>query len=52
MSMSAILACGGFALVALWGIGIGLKAALSEAPPYMKGEGQVGRFDARLNKAA
>lgn len=52
MSMLAIIACGGFAVVALAGIGMGLKGAMSDSPPYMKGEGQVGRFDPRLNKAA
>ena len=52
MSLMAILACGGVAALTLWGIGIGIKGALADAPPYMEGMGKVGRFDARLRKAA
>jgi hypothetical protein len=52
MSGMAILAFGGFAVLCLWGIGIGIKGALSEAPPYMEGMGQTGRFDNRLRKSA
>ncbi|MDH4228232.1 MAG: hypothetical protein OEW11_00615 [Nitrospirota bacterium] len=52
MSMLAILSLGGFGLVCLWGISLGVRGAFADSPPYMKGEGQVGRFDARLNRAA
>jgi hypothetical protein len=52
MSVMGILAFGGFAVLCLWGIGIGLKGALADAPPYMQGTGKVGRFDARLRKVA
>lgn len=52
MSAMAILAFGGFAVLCLWGIGIGIKGALSDAPPYMQGMGKIGRMDNRLRKVA
>lgn len=52
MSAMAVIAFAAFGALVLWGIGIGIRGALAEAPPYMKGEGQVGRFDARLKKTA
>jgi hypothetical protein len=50
--MFAIISFGAFAVVALAGIGMGIKGALTVAPPFMQGEGQVGRFDPRMKKAA
>jgi hypothetical protein len=50
MSGMAILVFGAFAALCLWGIGIGIKGALADAPPYMQGVGK--KFDARLRKSA
>ncbi|MBI5136552.1 MAG: hypothetical protein HZA24_04340 [Nitrospirae bacterium] len=50
MSGMAILAFGVFTGLCLYGIAIGIKGALSEAPPYMQGVGQTIRH--KLDKAA
>ncbi len=52
MSGLAILFVTAFAGVTAFGIWMGCKGMFSEAPPFMKGEGAVGRFDARLHQQA
>lgn len=50
MSGLAIVACLAVAGTFLYGIAIGIKGALSEAPPYMQGVGQAIRH--KMEKAA
>jgi len=52
MSGMAIMVMGAFAAAAAWCIGIGIKACLTDMPPFMQGEGQIGRYDNRMDKAA
>ncbi|MFQ5508437.1 MAG: hypothetical protein ACE5FN_03775 [Leptospirillia bacterium] len=52
MSGMAMISFGVFAAVTACGLFLGIKGALSPAPPYMQGTGQVNRFDENLKKAA
>jgi hypothetical protein len=52
MSMLAIVTVVGFAALSLWGIVLGLKGCLADAPPFMEGEGSHARFDSRIRHAA
>jgi len=52
MSAMGLLASVGVAALCLWGIVIGFRGALADAPPYMEGMGKTGRFDNRLRKSA
>ncbi len=50
MSGLGLIAVGLFAAVCVGGIAMGIRGALSEAPPYMQGVGQTIRH--KLDKAA
>ncbi|MFQ5508438.1 MAG: hypothetical protein ACE5FN_03780 [Leptospirillia bacterium] len=52
MSGSAILFFACIAGASLWGIYIGLRGCLAEAPPFMQGEGGHARYDSRMRDAA
>ncbi len=52
MSGLAIVFVTGFIGVTVYGIWMGCKGMFSEAPPFMQGEGNRGRYDARLSKHA
>lgn len=47
MSGLGLLASVGVAALTVWGIYIGFRGALAEAPPFMKGVGQTVRRDLR-----
>jgi len=47
MSGLGLLASVGVAALTVWGIYIGFRGALADAPPYMKGVGQTTRRDLR-----
>lgn len=53
MGLSGIAFFGVFAAVTVWGLYLGIKGALTEAPPFMQGERSAEtRFDSRMDKAA
>lgn len=53
MSGLALLCFAGFGALSLWGVYMGVAGCLTDAPPFMAGEGgKSSRYDKRLKKAA
>ena len=52
MSGLAIMFFAAFAAATVFGIWMGCKGMFSDSPPFMQGEGNVGRYDERMNRVA